>query len=259
MRDLQTWMHDAIVAPMPPPADDVARRILPSRTLAPNERLDIYRDMYAIRMEEALEVDYPAVAALLGHHDFHHLVNAYVQRHPSTSYTLNRLGDAFPQFIAKTMPRRRALYDLARLELAMTQVFDEEESPLIDANAIAAVPAESVASMRLVPIRALRLLSFDYPANDLFQRFRDDEPMRTPRRKPTWLAIHRRDYSVMRLPLELRAFAMLELIHGGATLGDAVVEFASRFDGPPRQDELFAWFRDWTAAGLFTAIEIEGT
>src|SRR4051794_2420708 len=153
-------MHDAIVAPMPPLADDVSRRILPSRTLAPNERLDIYRDMYAIRMEEALEVDYPAVAALLGHHDFHHLVNAYVQRHPSTSYTLNRLGDAFPQFVAETMPRRRALYDLARLELAMTQVFDEEESPLIDANAIAVVPAESVASMRLVSIRALRLLSF---------------------------------------------------------------------------------------------------
>jgi hypothetical protein len=215
--------------------------------------------MYAIRMEEALEVDYPAVAALLGHHDFHHIVNAYVQRHPSTSYTLNRLGDAFPQFIAETMPRRRALHDLARLELAMTQVFDEEQSPLIDATAIANVPANEVVSMCLVPIRALRLLSFDYPVNDLFQRFRDDEPMRTPRRKPEWLAIHRRDYSVIRLPLELRAFAMLSLICEGATLGDAVVAFASRFDEPPRQDELFSWFRDWTAAGLFTAIEIEGT
>ena len=256
VRELQTWLHDAIIAPMPPPAAEVAERILPSQTLAAEQRLEIYRDMYAIRMEEALEVDYPAVAAFLGHHDFHHLAIDYVQRHPSTSYTLNRLGDAFPQFIAETMPRRRALHDLARLELAMTQVFDEEESPLIDASAIAGVPAESVASMQLIPIRALRLLSFDYPVNDLFQRFRDDEPLRTPRRKQTWLAVHRRDYSVMRLPLGERAFAMLSLVCNGAMLDDAIGEFASRFDEPLRQEELFAWFRDWTAAGLFTASEI---
>lgn len=259
MRELQSWMHDAITGPMPPNVSEIARRILPSRTLAPEQRLDIYRDMYAIRMEEALEADYPAVAAMLGHHDFHPLVNAYVQAYPSTTYTLNRLGDAFPQFIAQRWPRRRALHELARLELAMTEVFDEEESPLIDASAIANVPPHEVASMRLVPIRALRLLAFEYPVNDLFQRFRDEKPLRAPRRKATWLAIHRRDYSVMRLPLGERAFALLKFICDGATIGDAIVEFASRFDAPPRQEELFAWFRDWTAAGLFTAIEIEGT
>lgn len=258
MRELQMWMHDAITAPRPPVAADVERHILPSRTLDAEQRLSIYRDMYAIRMEEALEVDYPAVAALLGHHDFHHLVNAYIQRHPSRTYTLNRLGDAFPRFIAETMSRRRALHDLARLELAMTEVFDEQESPLVDATAIASVPAHAAATMRLIPIRALRLLAFDYPVNDVFQRFRDDEPLRIPRRKATWLAVHRRDYSVMRLPLGERPFALLQLVCNGATLGDAIVEFASRFDAPLRQEELFAWFRDWTAAGLFTAIEIEG-
>jgi len=112
--------------------------------------------------------------------------------------------------------------------------------------------------MRLVPIRALRLLAFEYPVNDVFQRFRNDAPLRTPRRNASWLAVHRRDYSVMRLPLGERAFALLKLICDAATIGDAIVEFASEFDAPPRQEELFAWFRDWTAAGLFTAIQIEG-
>jgi hypothetical protein len=259
VRELQTWMHAAIVAPRPPSPRDVAKYILPSHTLAPEERLELYRDMYAVRLIEAIEGDYPAVAALLGHRGFHALSAAYIERHPSVSYTLNRLGDHFPQFIAETLPRRRALADLARLELAMTQVFDEEESPLLDAHAIAAVPPHAVASMRLVPIRALRLLAFDYPVNDLFQRFRDDEPLRAPRAKKTWLVVHRRDYGVMRMPLDERAFTLLSALCDGETLGDAVVAFAERNGAPPAQDELFAWFRDWTAAGLFTAIEVEGT
>lgn len=251
MRELQEWMYTHITAPLPPPDAEVATRILPSRTLQPSERLALYRDMYTVRMTEALETDYPAFAALFGHHAFEHLVEAYCARYPSSSYTLNRFGDHFPQFVAETMPRRRALHDLARFELAMTEVFDEAESPVLDANAIANVPPEAVESLRIVPIRALRLLALDYPVNDLFRRFRDDEPLRVPRPKKTWLAIYRREFAVLRMPLTEGAFALLSMLCDGAPLGEVVMRF-------PDQQELFTSFRDWTASGLFSAVTTEG-
>src|SRR6185295_16302737 len=99
---------------------------------------------------DAMAVDYPAIVHFLGEHAFGHLIADYVQEHPSRSYTFNRLGDDFPKFLES---RRAFLADLARLELAMTQVFDEEES-VAAAAAAAATPEE----MRLTPIKALRLL-----------------------------------------------------------------------------------------------------
>src|SRR5204862_520300 len=79
--------------------------------------------------------------ALLGEERFTELVRAYVEAFASRSYTLNRLGDRLPGFLASWGPRRgRALRaDLARLELAMMEVFDEVETPPLVAEALARV------------------------------------------------------------------------------------------------------------------------
>lgn len=254
MRDLQTWMLSAIAAPAPPPPSDVAAHILPSATLAPEERFELYRDMYEIRMVEALENDYPALRAFLGHAKFHRLAWDYIQAHPSMSYTLNRLGDQMPRFIegeAKTT-RRALLSDLARLELAMTEAFDEAEAAPLDAGAFAGLDPARIADVRLITIPALRLLALRYPVNELFSAYRADEALVAPRKGSQWLAVHRRDYSVYRTPLGERAFVMLSSLRDGKTIGETV-ERLPHLTG----DELFGWFREWSAAGLFTSLEID--
>src|ERR1051326_5290868 len=120
----QNWMYGVIADPRgvsiaSREADDY---ILPSRTLSAAERVLIYNGMYLSRFAEALAVDYPGLKYYLGDEDFDALCARYVQKHPSTSYSLNHLGDALPDFL--TGFER----DLARLELAMTLVFDEEET-----------------------------------------------------------------------------------------------------------------------------------
>jgi len=259
---LQEWMQAVVTHPSDvyeaADAGEIAVGdvILPSRTLQPIQRVGIYHGMYMLRMIEALAVDYAALAEFVGEHAFEHLVRDYVQQFPSRSYTLNRLGDSLPEFIAaSSLKRKTFLRDLAKLELAMTHVFDEAEAEALPADAIASIAPERIADARIVPIRALRLLSLDYDANEAFQAFRDERPMK-PRRQKTWLAVHRRDYGVYRMPLAREAFAFLESLVNGETIGDAIDSFHRRFRRFPEQNELFTWFRDWSAAGLFTAIEI---
>jgi hypothetical protein len=259
---LQEWMQAVVTHPSDVyeaadaaeiAVDDV---ILPSRTLQPIQRVGIYHGMYMLRMIEALTVDYAAVAEFLGEHAFEHLVRDYVQQFPSRSYTFNRLGDSFPEYIASsTWKRRTFLRDLAKLELAMTHVFDEEEAEPLPADAIASIAPEQIADARIIPIPALRLLAFDYDANEAFQAFREERPMK-PRRQKSWLAVHRRDYSVYRMPLTREAFVFLEALVAMETIGNAIETFHRRFRRFPAQSDLFTWFRDWSAAGLFTAIEI---
>lgn len=259
---LQEWMQAVVTHPgdvyeaAAAAAIDVDSLVLPSRTLQPIQRLGIYHGMYMMRMIEALEVDYGALAHLIGEHAFSHLVIGYVQRFPSRSYTLNRLGDALPEFIAdSTLKRRTFLYDMARLELAMTQVFDEAEAEPLPADAIASVPPERIDALRITPIPALRLLEFHYDANEAFQAWRDERAIR-PRRGKTCLVVYRRDYSVYRMPLSREAFSFLGNLISGHTIGGAIAAFRRRFHRFPEQDEIFTWFRDWSAAGLFTALDV---
>lgn len=230
--------------------------ILPSASLQPIQRVGIYHGMYLVRMIEALTVDYAALAQFLGEDSFEKMVRGYVERFPSRSYTFNRLGDSLPEYIAaSTMKRRIFLRDLATLELAMTHVFDEAEVEPMPGDAIASIPPDRIIDARIVPIPALRLLSLDYDANEAFQSFREEQTMK-PRRQKIWLAVHRRDYGVYRMPLTRDAFTFLEFLIAGETIGGAIVMFQKRFRRLPEQNDLFTWFRDWSAAGLFAAIEV---
>ncbi len=100
------------------PAGRIGDVVLPSKTLTAAERVGIYHGMYPLRMTEALQSDYPALAHYLGDDGFRDLVRGYVQAFPSRSYTLNSLGDHLPEYV-KTAPgvrRPEFCHDLARLE-----------------------------------------------------------------------------------------------------------------------------------------------
>jgi putative DNA-binding protein len=136
---LQRWMQAVIVDPRSSEAAvaGVAARaevapervrdvILPSRALNAVERVGIYHGMYLLRMEEALATDYPGLKHLLGDGRFLDLVRAYVREYPSRHFSLNRLGDHLPEFLRRVpgLSRRGFVHDLARLELALSRVFD---------------------------------------------------------------------------------------------------------------------------------------
>ena len=233
---LQSWMQRVVVFPgtvedalredgAPVGADELDGVVLPSPTLTPAERVGIYHGMYLLRMTEALESDYPAVRHFLGEAGFQELVHAYVQVHPSRSHTLNRLGDHLPEFIVDHpgLDRRGFLHDLARLELAVTEVFDAPETPTLSQADVARVSPETWANLRLKPVAAFRLLALQYPANDYLQSvYEEDHAHPAARRKKTWVVVCRRDYSMRRLELTRAGHDLLADLVSGSALGDAV-------------------------------------
>jgi len=272
---VQRWMQAVIVHPgtvddglrspaaaAEVPGAGVEDIVRPSARLTAAQRVGIYHGMYLGRMVEALESDYPALQRLLGADGFADLVRDYVQAHPSRSYTLNRLGDHLPEFIA-TAPRLRRrgfCHDLARLERAMSHVFDEEETPALTPEAIAAVPASAWEGARLHPIAAFRLLAVRHPVNAYVDATRGDgrsAPQRGQRQGG--VAVYRRMYGVFRLDLSPPAHALLEALAAGATIGEAVGRVLARGGrATVAAEDLFRWFREWVAEGIFRAVTVEG-
>jgi len=213
--------------------------------------------MYLMRMEEALETDYPVLASYLVTGGFFELVQKCVCVNPSTSYTLNRLGDHVPQFFLDHPDRPDAafLHDLARLELALTEVYDEQESPVLSTEDLQSVPPEAWEDARLRPISAFRLLAFRHSVIPHLVAFHEDKPGPTPRRRASWVAIYRRDYSVLRLALSRAEHDLLRALTNGAPLGEALSAAAAKQKSARKQAKIFSWFRTWIAEGLFESIE----
>ena len=267
---LQRWMQEVVVHPGTVEeaiaslaaeheisADRLGEVVLPSESMTSAERIGVYQGMYLMRMEEALETDYPVIRYHLSDVAFSHLIEAYVQRYPSRSYTLNRLGDHLPQFFLDEpqWPQAAFLHDLARLELAMTEVFDERETPVLGARELEAVPPEAWEDARLQPINALRVLSFKYSLIPHLVAYHEDRPSPSPRRRATWVAIYRRDYSVLRLELSRAEYELLSGLVEGVPLGSALETAAAAQKTARQQQKIFRWFQTWIAEGLFSGIE----
>jgi hypothetical protein len=225
--------------------------ILPSKTMQPLERLAVYQGMYPLRMHDALLADYPGLAAFLGHSRFHDFVLAYVRTFPSRSYTFARLGERVPDFLRRTrrFPPAPFLFDLARLERAISEVFEADAG---DAEKPPSPPRHVAAdweSRRLAVPATLRLLAFRHAAGPALDALKAGKRPQT-RPRESWAALHRRHYAVRRVDLTQDEFHLLAALAKGAPLGAALRNAARRSGKALSPRAVTRAFRTFTAQGL---------
>lgn len=263
LAQIQRWMQAVIRQPDGDGAKQIAERILPSRALSSRERLQIYANAYAARLLEVLAGEFPALAAIVGEELFAEFAFGYLHRHPSTSYTLAELGAKFPQHLAETRPPRETdepdwadfLVDLATLERLYSEVFDgpgtEDTPPFV----LGDLSPDDWPQCRLQFAPCVRLIRLRYPVHETITAVRRGKQPDIPAATPTCLVVTRREYIVRRQLVTEGEFRLLSLLHGGATVGDALSQWfaESADDSPPIRE----WFQRWTAAGYFVGVTTE--
>lgn len=256
------WFQESVVAPHETgkrrlaPAEYV---ILPARTLRPDQRVNIYVDAYLARLVEALEEDFPAVLRLVGHRAFRELCRAYLERFPSRSWSLNPLGQKLPEFLSGRVRvrRREAAKDLARVEVAMSEVFDGQAVEPLKPADFAKIPTAILVGKRLELVPTFRLLELDHIVNpyvDAVRQEREDAP--PLRRKRSWMAVYRKEFQVWRLDLKEAAHASLTALHRGRTVAEAVAAATRVWKGKPSelQAQIRQWFGEWVSEGFFSRL-----
>jgi hypothetical protein len=260
----------------------VERVVTRSQALSAIERLEIYNRAYFARLLECLREEYSVLSAALGDELFDSFAIGYLEAHPSQSYTLSRLGEKFPEFLADTRPvtgglksalRAEAtvvggtsvppsdsasaetgptadwpefMIDLARLERTINEVFDgpgSEGRPVFDGVRLSSISAGRWPETRLVCVPCLRVMRLSHPVNDYFSAIRRGEKPPIPATAPAHLAITRRGYRVLRYPLEPAQHELLQVLLDGEPVGKAIERAAAV--SPLTDAQLAGALRDW--------------
>jgi len=290
LAELQREMAAAIMQPLTPDEDmrpvspdgrsmpEVAASfIAPNSQLSSFERLEIYNRQYWYRVLSALAEDFPALRAVLGA-AFEALSVAYLTAHPSRSFSLRNLGSRLADWLADNPQyagrRYRLAVDVARIEWAFVESFDNAENDPLTLEQIATLDASSRLSLQ----PHLQLIALDYPADDLVLALHHREkrqaseagvkhedtstlPAQLPklRRRPTFLASHRVDFSVYYRRLQREEFLTLDAIRQDLSLVEALeAGFAdSRIPESRRPRQIREWFANWAELGWICAPDIE--
>jgi hypothetical protein len=261
-----------------PMAQVAASFIAPNSRLNSFERLEIYNRQYWYRVLGALAEDFPALRSVIGARAFEAMSVAYLSEHPSRSFSLRNLGSHLAEWLKKNphFSGRRAhlAEDVARIEWAFVEAFDGAEREPLTLEQISTLDGGSRLSLQ----PHLRLVALDFPIDDLVLdlhkgekrqtseagvRHEDEEdaPAKLPplRRKATWLAAHRVDFSVYYLRLKRGEFVTLAALEAGAPLGQAIEDgiISSRVPSARRPQLVRQWFTSWSELGWICAPDIE--
>ncbi len=221
-------------------------------------RLEIYSSAYRARLTEALASNYPALAKLLGTHDFGTLADIYIAAHVSRRPSIRYYGDALPEFLA-THSRYRdvpLLVELASWEWSMTEVFDAADASAIGIETLARVPPGEWAELRFTFHPAVRQLDLSWNVPPLWKALTSDQPRPAPELAPeprAWLQ-WRGGVQVLFRSLDAVEALALRAVIGGRSFGEmctGICDLIGETEAPVRAA---AHLRGWVDAGLITGI-----
>lgn len=153
-------------------------------------RLDVYRNAYYTRLQDALAHDFPALLAVAGDKAFGAMSTAYLTDHPSTRPSLRWLGQHLPGWLRRK-EHAPVLADLAAIESAVLHAFDAANAPTMTAASLVNLPAERWPELRVTPHPSVSYLAVETNARELWLAVRRSGALPVVRSIREWLVIWR--------------------------------------------------------------------
>jgi hypothetical protein len=121
--------------------------------IAPERRVQIYRNNHRLGALAAMQANYPVVERLGGAEWFAQSVLKYQGAHPSNSGDLQNLGAHYPQFLADELADGEYSYfaDVARLEWAYQLAMTAPERGPVDIAVLQAFSPQDYENLRFIP------------------------------------------------------------------------------------------------------------
>jgi hypothetical protein len=259
LQDVQGQFQDYILGAAP----GIEAAVIGNARADAQTRLQVYADAYRLRLLEALGNDYEALRQFAGAAQFESMGRAYIEAHPSDTASVRWFGRHLPQFLhtAPGYAARPVLYELALFEWKKGEVFDAPEAAAVAIEAVAAVPPESWAEMRLLPHPALRRLDLRWNVPAICQAYEAQTQAPRARARPQarpWLLWRDEALDIRWRPLTADEAAAIDAVCAGRSFGELCERLCEWVE--PEQAAMHAagLLKRWIVDRLIVEIEIAG-
>jgi hypothetical protein len=142
-------------------------------------RLYLYKDAYYLRLSDTLEKTYPGVHALLGAEDFYDLAIYYIEKKPSTHFSINTFGKHIPKFLKQTTPylNRPELTEMATFEDALNKAIHQLNAPVLSQTAFTTFPQERWPELKIILHPSVQILKLSYNIPDVWLAVAEKRPL----------------------------------------------------------------------------------
>ncbi|PYQ47277.1 MAG: hypothetical protein DMF78_24165 [Acidobacteria bacterium] len=224
-------------------------------------RLDVYRNAYYLRLEEALARDFPALRAVVGDEAFGGLAAGYLTAHPSLRPSLRFLGQHL-QDCLRHAREEPALADLAALEWAVLHAFDAPDAPALTVAGVGGIPGEQWPELPLALHPSVTLLALEANAREVWLAVRRGDPVPALHPVRERLVVWRGKSEPQVEAISAGCYALLAAVAKGASFAsacEALAELAGADAVPRLAAESLHWAlaREWlrpTTGGAHTGV-----
>ncbi len=223
-------------------------------------RLAIYGGGYGARLTEALQMNFPALAKLLGDADFETVAAAYIGSHDSSFASIRYYGHQLAQFLARAeaYAARPWLAELAEWEWAMTETFDAANADVIDAGAMARVSPEHWSDLRLRWHPSIGRLKLTWNVPQLWKALTSETqpPLPSATAEPGQWLLWRQELEIFFRLLTPPEGAALGAVRDGCSFGEMCDLLCAWVGESAAPGNAAAYLREWLQSGLI--VEIDG-
>lgn len=247
-------------------AEEAARYIIPSSTLRPHQRMQIYNQQYWWRLLNTLHANFPLVTRLFGHHAFNEKIGIpYLFKYPPNHWSLNLLGERLPKWIEESYhePDQSLILNAAHLDWVFMASFIAPQHPFPDLAQIVKENPENLLSQTFYLQPHINLFTWEYDLLTFREHFLKQEvdywiEHRFPdllKGKTYFFILYRNiNNQLAWREIDRNEFILLERFKMGSNMIDACdyieSQEASIYDYVA--DHLQEWLQEWTKAGWLT-------
>jgi len=247
-----------------PMETEAAEHILPSPTLRPAQRIQIYNQQYWWRLLSTLHESFPLVTRLFGYFDFNRTIAIpFLTKYPPNTWSLNTLGDKLPRWVQDAYHEtdKELVLNAVKLDWAFIETFLAVQLPALnnadlpangDMNAILSRP------LYLQPHVMLFTMPYDlFSYRDAFMKqspdywVENDFPELERGRGYNYLLYRNRKGDISWKEVALGELKLLNMFRKGSTIEQAC-EWLEEQDSALCEEainNLHLWFQEWTMRG----------
>jgi hypothetical protein len=164
----------------------ICAAIVDAPPLPAASRLAIYRNMYRVRLIDALGDTYSALHKLLGDETFQALGELFIDAHPSVHRSIRWYGGELADFLTECPPfaEQRILSEVARFEWTLAEVFDAPDAAALERAALSAIDPDVWSELKFRLHPSLRRLPLAWNTVPVWQAVSGDEEPPLPELAP---------------------------------------------------------------------------